>query len=69
MSIRAVITDLGGITALARGLGHRNVSTVQGWWERELIPAHRQREVLNYAIEAGIPISAERLIPPAVAAE
>lgn len=65
MSIRAVITELGGITGLARGLGHRNVTTVQGWWERERIPARRQREVLDFANGLGKAIAADRLIPPA----
>lgn len=63
MSIRSVISELGGITAVARELNHRNVTTVQGWWDRDVIPAHRQRQVLDLAIRLGKPIPAERLIP------
>jgi len=65
MSIRSVISKLGGISATARGLGHRNVTTVQGWWDRELIPAHRQREVLDYAASIDVAVSPDEIIPPA----
>lgn len=67
MSIREVLSDLGGITAVARGLGHRNVSTVQGWWDRETIPARRQLEVLELARALKKPVAAEDLIPGASA--
>jgi hypothetical protein len=63
MSIRTVIADLGGITKLAKGLNHKNVTTVQGWWDREVIPATRQREVLNYAESVGRPIDPAAIIP------
>lgn len=63
MSIRNAITKLGGISAVARGLGHRNVTTVQGWWDREIIPAHRQREVLALAERLGAGVQAEDVIP------
>ena len=49
-----IISKLGGITAAARVLGHRNPTTVQGWMERGFIPAHRQEEVLIGARGAGI---------------
>lgn len=62
-TIRSVITHLGGITGLAKGLKHKNVTTVQGWWDREVIPAHRQREVLDYAKERGTPIPPGAVIP------
>lgn len=63
MTIRTVIADLGGISALARGLNHKNVTTVQGWWDREIIPAHRQREVLDYAASIGKELDPEAVIP------
>ena len=63
MTIRRVISELGGITAVARALGHRNPSTVQGWWDRELIPAHRQRGVLDLARALDKPVTADDLIP------
>ncbi|WP_369405410.1 carph-isopro domain-containing protein [Novosphingobium capsulatum] len=65
MSIRNVISKLGGITAVARALGHRNVTTVQGWWDRELIPARRQRDVLDLAAHMGVPLLPDEIIPPA----
>lgn len=68
MSIRNVITRLGGISFVARALGHRNASTVQGWWEREVIPAHNQRAVLNLAARLGVGIDAECVIPPLMSA-
>ena len=63
MSIRAVIISLGGISGLSRGLKHRNPSTVQGWWEREVIPPRRMPEVLAYAQEVACPIDPLDLIP------
>ena len=63
MSIRQVIVSLGGISALARGLGHRNPSTVQGWWERDVIPAHQQAFVLEAARVAGLGLEPSDLIP------
>lgn len=35
---KPIITRLGGIRKTARLLGHRNHTTVQGWWERDRIP-------------------------------
>jgi hypothetical protein len=64
MSIRLVITRLGGISKVARELKHKNVTTVQGWWDRETIPAHRQREVLDLAERIGLPVEPEQIIPP-----
>jgi hypothetical protein len=63
MSIRNVISELGGISAVARGLGHRNVTTVQGWWDREIIPAQQQRCVLDFAASMGCPIDPNDVIP------
>lgn len=65
MSIRPILTRLGGISAVARELKHKNVTTVQGWWDRDVVPAHRQREVLDLAERLGKPTSADELIPSA----
>ncbi|WP_430739019.1 carph-isopro domain-containing protein [Sphingomonas paeninsulae] len=37
-NFRDLIASRGGIRPLARALGHKNPSTVQGWWERNSIP-------------------------------
>lgn len=63
MQIRDVIAAFGGISKLARRLGHKNPSTVQGWWERGVIPANRQRAVLEAAAQDGLKITADSLIP------
>lgn len=65
MSIRPVLSRLGGITAVARELKHKNVTTVQGWWGRDVIPARRQREVLDLGERLGKPIDPAELIPTA----
>ena len=65
MSIRPILTRLGGITAVARELSHKNVTTVQGWWDRDLIPAHRQRQVLDLAQRLEVPLTADEIIPAA----
>lgn len=63
MSIRSVISRFGGIQPMAKKLGHRNHTTVQGWWDRETIPALRMPEVLDGAVEHGLYVSAEELVP------
>src|SRR3546814_3700752 len=45
MSDLEIIRQRGGIRPLARKLGHRNHTTVQGWWVRDRIPPrHRSEE-------------------------
>lgn len=63
MSARTVIATFGGITSLSRDLGHRFPSTVQGWWERDIIPARRQPEVLALARARNLPLTERDLIP------
>lgn len=41
-----LIASRGGIRPLARKLGHRNHTTVQGWWERKRIPDEHMPAVL-----------------------
>jgi hypothetical protein len=69
MSGRSVITRFGGISALANALRHKHPSTVQGWWTRNIIPAHQQANVLEAARDRELHIEAIDLIhraPPLV---
>lgn len=51
------IVDLfGGLTPMARALGHRHPSTVQGWKARGVIPARQQAQVLEAAKRHGVPL-------------
>ena len=52
-----IIASFGGVTALARALGHRSPTTVQGWKQRGLIPARRQQQVLDIAQALGISLT------------
>lgn len=69
MSIRPVLSRLGGLSAVARELKHKNASTVQGWWDRDVIPARRQREILDLGLRLGKPIDPVELIPSPTEAE
>ena len=69
MSIRAVIDRLGGISKVARELKHRNVTTVQGWCERDTLHPRRQREVLDLAERLNIHVDPLELIPAPAQAE
>lgn len=48
---------------MAKKLGHRNHTTVQGWWERQTIPAHRFREVLAAANASDLDVTVDELVP------
>lgn len=63
MSTKDVITRLGGMRKLSQMLGHQNHTTVQGWWDRGVIPARQQALVLALAEREGVPLSAADLIP------
>jgi len=67
MSARAVIEKLGGIRPVARAMGLAH-TTVQGWCETGIIPAYRQREVLNLAKTLNKRVTAADLIPGEAAA-
>ncbi len=54
-----IIQRFGGMLALSRALGHRHPTTVQGWKQRGIIPARRQREVLEAARVLEVPLSPE----------
>ena len=44
-----IIDKFGGINAMARKLGHKNASTVQGWKDRGAIPAKQHQAVWEAA--------------------
>ncbi|WP_443024842.1 hypothetical protein [Sphingomonas sp. Leaf22] len=48
---------------MAQKLGHKSHTTVQGWWDRQVIPAQRQREVVGAAERLGIELQPGDLIP------
>jgi hypothetical protein len=64
MSARDVIDRLGGTRAVAREL-KLTPSVVQSWKERNVIPARRQRDLLNLGRKLGKYVEAVELIPPA----
>ena len=51
-----IIEKFGGLTPLAKALGHKNISTVQGWKERGIIPALQQPNVMSAGKQMNIPI-------------
>lgn len=44
-----IIAKFGGLSPLSQALGHKHPTTVQGWKERGIIPAHQQPKVLAAA--------------------
>jgi hypothetical protein len=48
---------------MARTLRHANHSTVQGWWERDVVPAHQQAPVLVAARSLKLIVEPVDLIP------
>lgn len=62
-SVADIIEELGGVTALARALGHRWPTTVQGWKSRGVIPSRQVSAVLKAANTLGKPLSAADLFP------
>lgn len=57
-----IIEQLGGISRLARALGHRNPTTVQGWKARGTIPVRRIPEVMEAARRLGMELSADAFL-------
>lgn len=47
-----LIIQRGGIRPVARKLGHRNHTTVQGWVDRNRIPERHREAVLALDLEA-----------------
>jgi len=61
-TVSSIIDRFGGLHAMARALGHKHPTTIQGWKERGIVPARQQRVVLDAAKAAGIELSADDLI-------
>lgn len=57
-----IIEKFGGLSALAKALGHKNSSTVQGWKERGLIPQKKWGAVLEAAKRAKVRVSIDEII-------
>jgi len=62
MDVKGIVSAFGGIRGMADKLGHKSHTTVQGWSDRNLIPAQRQPEVLDAAVRHGITLSAADLV-------
>ena len=45
----ALIAAFGGLTKTAKALGHKNVTTVQGWRDNHSIPSWRKAEIREAA--------------------
>jgi hypothetical protein len=54
---KSIIERLGGVRPLARLLGHRNPTTVQGWADRGVIPSRQQQAVLIAARNSGVALT------------
>ncbi|GEM_PF-2394481 len=63
MDHQTIITDLGGIRALARKLGHNSHTTVQAWFDRNRIPLDRWEEVLSAAKASNVKLRVRDLLP------
>ena len=57
--IEQLIENFGGLSAMARMLGHKNPTTVQGWKQKKRIPEWRMKEVLEVAQKNNIHIPTE----------
>lgn len=62
----------GGLTRMARALGHRHCTTVQGWERSGRIPAWRRPEIEDAATRQGVALAGALLdgcLGPAPAAD
>lgn len=59
-----IIEKFGGLSALARALAHKHVTTVQGWKERGFVPARRQADVLKAAERENINLGPDDFFEP-----
>lgn len=60
-AVARIIDAFGGLTGLAKALGHNNPTTVQGWKDRGTIPSRQIPEV----IEAGRRLEKPVILAPA----
>lgn len=54
---RNIIAKFGGVTALAKILGHRHVTTVSSWWRVGIIPTKHQQDLFVLAPSLGVDLS------------
>lgn len=62
-STEVIIQKFGGVAALSRLLGHKNMTTVSGWKTRNNIPARQQRILLKIAPMHGVQLSPSDFFP------
>lgn len=61
-AVDVVIETFGGLTRLAKALGHAHVTTVQGWKDRGAIPLRHHARILDAARSLGIHIHRNDLL-------
>lgn len=54
--VENLINAFGGLSKMARALGHKHVTTVQGWRDSGRIPHWRYHEILSAAEREGVDI-------------
>jgi len=59
--VRKIIRAFGGVTELARALGHKNSTTVHGWKLRSRIPEKHHQRVLKAARDRGLTLPQDDL--------
>jgi|GEM_PF-5849063 len=55
--VEKIIGAFGGLSALARAMGHRNPTTVQGWRDRGCVPARQIPGVIAAAERLKLPLA------------
>lgn len=58
--IQATIDDLGGISQVAKDLGHRSHTSVQYWYQQNSLPRWRWAELSNLAEQRGVKMPKEQ---------
>lgn len=61
---RNIISKFGGVTALAKTLGHRHVTTVSRWWSVGIIPTRHQQDLFVLAPLLGVDLAPEDFFQP-----
>lgn len=61
-AVDVVISSFGGMTRLAKALGHTHVTTVQGWRDRGAIPVRQHPRILEAARRLGIQLRRDDLL-------
>lgn len=60
--ISRIVARFGGRVEMAKALGHKNVSTVQGWIDRAAIPPKQQPDVLDAAARLDLRMELEDFV-------